>query len=62
MDKILQKKLTQIAVDNLLVKDTLERQYSDTLDFHDCAVWCIAKALEDAYNAGFKDGKHDKQN
>lgn len=31
---------------------TLKNQNSDSLDFHDCAVWGIKAALEAAYEAG----------
>lgn len=31
---------------------TLKTQNSDSLDFHDCAVWGIKAALEAAYEAG----------
>jgi hypothetical protein len=32
--------------------DTLKTRNSDSLDFHDCPVWAIKIALEDAYRAG----------
>lgn len=32
--------------------ETLETRKSDSLDFHDMAVWCIKDALERAYEAG----------
>ena len=32
--------------------ETLETRSSDTLDFHDLAIWNIRKALEAAYEAG----------
>ncbi len=32
--------------------DTLETRKSDSLDFHDVAVWCVRDALEAAYEAG----------
>lgn len=53
----LQTKLTKIAADNLLLDDdaTLETRKSDSLDFHDCAVWCIKDALKAAYELGLKD-------
>ncbi len=34
--------------------DTLETRKSDSLDFHDCAVWNIKEALEAAFEAGRK--------
>ena len=43
--------LAQIAKDELCL-ETLETRKSDSLDFHDCAVWSIKAALEAAYEAG----------
>jgi hypothetical protein len=43
--------LVQIAKDELHL-ETLETHKSDSLDFHDCAVWSIKAALEAAYEAG----------
>ena len=31
---------------------TLETRYSDSLDFHEVAVWCVREALERAYDLG----------
>ena len=45
------KLLTQIAAEKLDL-ETLETRMSDSLDFHDCAVWCIKAALEAAFEAG----------
>lgn len=45
----------QIAKELLFV-ETLETQKSDSLDFHDVAVWQIKKALEAAYEAGRRAG------
>lgn len=39
--------------------DTLETRYSDRLDFHDCAVWCIRAALTAAYDAGVIEGRRN---
>lgn len=36
----------------ILDLETLETRNSDSLDFHDLAVWEIRKALEAAYEAG----------
>ncbi len=36
--------------------DTLDRRNSDSLDFHDLAVWQIRLALEAAYQAGHRSG------
>lgn len=43
--------LAQIAKDELHL-ETLETRKSDSLDFHDCAIWSIKAALEAAYEAG----------
>lgn len=37
--------------------ETTETRNSDSLDFHDLAVWQIKKALEAAYKAGFEAGR-----
>ncbi len=42
---------TQIAKDELHL-ETIETRNSDSLDFHDCAVWAIKATLEAAYEAG----------
>jgi hypothetical protein len=46
--------------------ETLETRRSDSLDFHDVAVWCVRDALEAAFNAGVEQGqeghKSDKAN
>jgi hypothetical protein len=47
--------LTQIAQQHLKV-ETLETRHSDSLDFHDVAVWQIEEALEAAFEAGRQDG------
>ena len=56
---------TQIAQNKLGI-ETLETRKSDSLDFHDVAVWCLRDALEAAFNAGVEQGrkaaKSDKAN
>ena len=37
--------------------DTLETRKSDSLDFHDVAVWSVKAALEAAYRAWLADAK-----
>ena len=44
--------LTEIAKKHLSL-ETLETRNSDSLDFHDVAVWSLKKALQEAYEAGF---------
>jgi len=54
-------KATQQQIDQLLTKiakkhlslETLETRNSDSLDFHDMAVWSLKEALQEAYEAGF---------
>lgn len=48
--------IKRIARD-ILRLETLEERKSDSLDFHDMAVWTIKEALEAAYDAGVKAGK-----
>jgi hypothetical protein len=43
--------IDRIAKEHLRL-ETLETRRRDSLDFHDLPVWCIRKALEEAYNAG----------
>ncbi len=61
----LEQLLTQIAQSKLGV-ETLETRRSDSLDFHDVAVWGLREALEAAFNAGLEQGrkaaKSDKAN
>lgn len=45
--------LTDIAKKHLNIK-TLETRKSDSLDFHDVAVWCLKDALKSAYEAGLR--------
>lgn len=44
---------TQIAQQHLNIETLVERK-SDSLDFHDVAVWSVKDALEAAYEAGRK--------
>jgi hypothetical protein len=46
---------TLIAQKHLRI-DTLETRKSDSLDFHDVAVWSIRDALEAAFKAGVEVG------
>ena len=48
--------LTLIAQKHLGI-ETLETRRSDSLDFHDVAVWCLRDALEAAFNAGIEQGR-----
>ena len=52
----LEQLLTQIAQSKLCI-ETLETRKSDSLDFHDVAVWCLRDALEAAFNAGVEQGR-----
>ena len=51
--------LTEIAKEELFV-ETLEKRWSDNLDFYDVSVWGIKRALERAYEAGQKSVKYSK--
>tara|TARA_B100001778_G_C18595074_1_gene634255 strand:- start:603 stop:779 length:177 start_codon:yes stop_codon:yes gene_type:complete len=42
--------LTEIAKKDLNL-ETLETRNSDSLDFHDVAVWSLKEALQEAYEA-----------
>ena len=48
--------LTQIAQQHLGI-ETLQTRRSDSLDFHDVAVWCLRDALEAAFNAGVEQSR-----
>ena len=43
--------LLEIAAKHFFL-ETLETRSSDSLDFHDVAIWAMRAALEDAYEAG----------
>ena len=47
--------LTLIAQKHLGM-ETLQTRNSDSLDFHDTAVWCLKDALEAAFKAGVEHG------
>ena len=51
----LEQLLTQIAQSKLGI-ETLQTRNSDSLDFHDTAVWCLKDALEAAFKAGVELG------
>ncbi|MBK8977133.1 MAG: hypothetical protein IPM29_14560 [Planctomycetes bacterium] len=40
--------------------DTLETRKSDSLDFHDVAVWSVKAALAAAYRAGLAAAKEER--
>ena len=52
---IIENLLTQIAQTHLGIQ-TLEIRNSDSLDFHDVAVWSLRDALAAAYKAGAEQG------
>ncbi len=51
--------LAAIAKETLHI-DTLETRKSDSLDFHDVAVWSVKAALEAAYRAGLAAAKGER--
>ena len=52
--------LEDIAKEHLRVP-TLETRKSDSLDFHDLAVWQLSVALNAAYQAGIEAAKRKQQ-
>jgi hypothetical protein len=52
--------LEDIAKEHLRVP-TLETRKSDSLDFHDLAVWQLRAALDAAYQAGIAAAKREQQ-
>jgi hypothetical protein len=52
--------LAAIAKETLHI-DTLETRKSDSLDFHDVAVWSVKAALEAAYRAGLAAAKEEER-
>lgn len=50
------KALEDIARRHLRI-ETLQQRFSDSLDFHDCGVWCIEEALKEAWQQGFAAGQ-----
>ena len=52
---------TQIANDHFGIQ-TLEERHTDSLDFHDVAVWNVKAALEAAFNAGLEHAKAQQEN
>ena len=51
MKKAEMKKLEKIAQDVLGI-ETLERRWSDSMDFREVSVWGLEEALKLAYEAG----------
>lgn len=48
------EKILEIAQKNFYGITTIETRNSDSLDFHDTAIWCIRSAIEEAYMAGYQ--------
>ena len=59
--KKLNQLMPQIAQQHLRL-ETLETRDSDSLDFHDLAVWQIESALRAAFEAGREDGIKSQAN
>lgn len=53
--------LTTVAARHLGI-ETLDEQKSDSLDFHDVAVWSLRNALAAAYQAGAASGSAQRKN
>ena len=58
--QLIDKVLEDIAKEHLRVP-TLETRKSDSLDFHDLAVWQLRAALDAAYQAGIVAAKSEQQ-
>lgn len=39
--------------------ETFERRFRDRLDFHDLPVWSLRKAVADAFERGYEQGRRD---
>ena len=50
------RSLELVPSERHLFLETLETRNSDSLDFHDTAVWAIRSALEAAFEAGYRAG------
>ncbi len=54
-----QKKKNELIAEiarRVLDIETLEERKSDSLDFHEVSVWGLKRALEQAFEAGQRDG------
>ena len=54
-----QKKKNEMIAEiarRVLEIETLEERKSDSLDFHEVSVWGLKRALEQAFEAGQRDG------
>ena len=58
-EQTVDERLAAIAKEQLRI-DTLETRNSDSLDFHDVAVWSVKAALEAAYRAGLAAAKEER--
>ncbi|WP_419798681.1 MAG: DUF6900 domain-containing protein [Terasakiella sp.] len=56
MNKDIKLALSEIASNHLQI-ETLETRNSDSLDFHDVAVWSIKAALIEAFELGQQNSK-----
>jgi hypothetical protein len=59
--QITQEQILQIVKNNFYGIDTIETRNSDSLDFHDTAIWCIRSAIENAYKIGYQQAIEDKK-
>jgi len=53
------KDMEKLAKKHIVGLETLETRNSDSLDFHDIAVWCLVDLIEAAYEAGKKAGQNN---
>jgi len=59
MNKTIEEALESIARNNLLFETLTTQNTPD--DFNEVAVWCVKKALEEAYQKGQQDGQQQKR-
>lgn len=52
--------IEQIARTTLYI-ETLETRNSDSLDFHEVAVWSVKRALQQAFDAGMEAAKNQEK-
>jgi hypothetical protein len=60
--KIQDQQVLQIAQNNFYGIATIKTQNSDSLDFHDAAIWNIVSAISEAYELGYNKAIEDLKN
>lgn len=54
------EQITKIVQNNFYGIETIKTRNSDSLDFHDVAIWSIRSAIVEAYNTGYTQAIQDK--